>query len=166
MDSASENYKIIQQPDTSELLRYHLQVTDRVDHANEIRRHELASANLKQPPVHPVHQHAPISHAAQQVTENPNNVRAAERYEQIKNTIVESDLLSQQLNEQEQERNRRDMQSQIAAAATRKGEQPVVEAAAVSSSVGNRGGTETAKPVVNAQAKPAATAIPEWPPKG
>ena len=164
MAPAAEDYKIIPNPDPSELLRYHLQVTDRIDRENEVRRHELALANLKTPPVYPVHQHAPISHAAQQTPENPNNIRAAQRHEEAKTEIAADDLLTKQLTEEEQDKNRRAMQAQIAAAAGRKTEQPAAEVTAAS--VGNGGGTQAPAPAAApAPAKPV-SAIPEWPPKG
>jgi hypothetical protein len=160
MASAADEYKIVENPDTSVLLRYHLQVTNRVDREQEIKQHEKALANLKQPPIQPVHQHAPISHAAQQTPENENNIRAAQRHEAARVAITADDKQQQfrPLTEDEQEDARKAMQKQIAAASERK-----AGAESSPASVGNGAGSPAAPA---APARAATSAIPEWPPKG
>jgi len=143
----------------AELLRYHQTLTDRIDEEVALKDANKALAALKKPPVQPVHPHAAISHAAQQLPENENNKKAAAG---AKAKTGKNDL-DRQISEVDAQKDTASMRQQIEAAASRKTDngpiapwQPSVVTETASTTAAPAAGTEVTP------AKSAAPPVPSW----
>lgn len=83
----AENQYVPADVSHSELLRYHLQVSTKVDNELAVREAKKTLALLDNPPVHKTHPHAEISHDAQKASVNENNNAVNERVKKTKKEV-------------------------------------------------------------------------------
>jgi hypothetical protein len=126
----TENDFVPVNPSQSELLRYHLQVTNRVDKETEKRKLLKDLAKIENPPAHTVHQHAQISHDEQKQAINPNNVAVAKRVKKEGKIVEDEKEIAREnpnfkhLSPTEAQASIKDMEKQVRDAGNRKSDLP------------------------------------------
>lgn len=118
-------------PSQSELLRYHLTLTERVDKEIELKKAQRVVQQLTNPPVFEQHQHAQISHDEQKTRINENNQTIEKRVKKEQKTVTQEKKQAKaaapvtefkHLSAEEAEQSRKAMEAQIRNAANRKTE--------------------------------------------
>lgn len=118
----------------NDLLRYHLEVSNKVDRENEKRDALKVLAKLDNPAVHPIHQHAQISHDEQKHSVNPSNAAVVARVKKdaatVKKAKHDTEVKADEnenfkhLSNEEVAANLKNMEAQVKTAANRQGTLP------------------------------------------